>query len=176
MVAVLDECGGPDRRLGRDMEDDCSYEGQLVPREMRTGSVTPCFRASPESEVAPLGMPARRPPAFQHHDARRVALERGVVHAAREVVDVLEHDRASLVLVELRLCGTDLHHRSVRAEVPPEDDERSALVEGFLPRPNDLRIDDLSALDVLCDRSSRHRDCAGREVVVAPRRPGTPPA
>ena len=56
----------------------------------------------------------------------RVAFELRVVDPGGEIVDVLEHDGATLVLQEPRIRGADLHHRPVRAEAAAKHDERAA--------------------------------------------------
>jgi hypothetical protein len=117
-----------------------------------------------DRQVAPLGhpRPADGTGVAQHHDRARVDVERGVVDAGGEVVDVVEHDRAALVLQERGVGGRDLHHRPVRAERAAQDDEAAAAVEGPRPRADHLLVPDRRGRDVLRDRAARH----GRRVEV----------
>ena len=110
--------------------------------------------------MTPFGHAGRadRPGVAQHHHARRVALEVGVVDAGGQVVDVLEHDRPALVLEQARIGGRDLHHRPVRAQAAAQHDEGAACAERVVRGPDHLGIDDLGTGDVLADGPTTHGD------------------
>ena len=84
-----------------------------------------------------------------------VAVEIGVVDPAGQVVDVVEHDRATLVLEQTRIGRGDLHHRAVRAEVAAQDDERAALGRAGSSAVRITSVfDDLGTGDVLAHRAA----------------------
>ena len=149
--------------------------------EIRTRSVTPCF-----SSLAGIGRcphsgipgPPTGPALRSTITLVGVAVEVGVVHPGREIVDVLEDDRAALVLQEGRLGGADLHHGAVGAEAAGEDDERAAAVERIVGRPDHLRVHDLGTGDVLAHRLPRHRDRrrGGADPAICASTAGRPPA
>ena len=68
--------------------------------------------------------------------------------------------------MQRRLGGTDLHDRTVRTQVPSENDECAALVERFATRSDHFGVDDPRTRDVLPDRTTRDRDHVGREEIV----------
>ena len=110
--------------------------------------------------MPPLGhaRPADRPCVPQHHHARGVAVEAGIVDACGEVVDVLEHERPALVLQQRWIGGTDLHDGAVGTEAAVEDHERATPVERVRGGSDHVRVHDLGACDVLAERPPAHGD------------------
>ena len=96
--------------------------------EIRTMSFTPCARQLlRDRQVAGLRHARRafRPGIAQHqHVVRRRHRDRDR-RCARHVLDAVEHDRAALVLQQLRRCGGMLDDRAARREIAAQHRERA---------------------------------------------------
>jgi hypothetical protein len=113
--------------------------------------------------MAPFGHPGcpDRARVAQHHHRLGTHIEIGVVDTVGEVVNVLEHDRAALVLEQSPIGRRCLHHGAVRAEVASQHGQRAALVERIGPRADHAIIDDLArgGVEVLADGLAGDGEC-----------------
>ena len=148
-------------------------------RRCAARSVTPCLSSfagigrCPHSGIpgAPTG------PAFRSTITRaRVDVERRVVDARREVVDVLEDDRAALVLRAAVGSAAVIFITAPSGQSDAaQDDERAARVERVVGGPDHLRCrrSRSAPVDVLAERPAGHGQRLEVEQVArsAPSRP-----